>query len=194
MHSHDETQCARQGLTPELEEMREMAGDRGLAFVIIGLIGASLFSRLDSIRSRPPKREDAQFLSTVAGSSIGAITLGRLAEQRGGRAVRELGKKIAGDYRSFQDRLRSIAALNGFTVTAELDWHDRATYLYLSSLDGPTFDQEFTANLRARQKAHAAALRQEADHGVSLVIRQFAQETLWALPFEDAFADTPPQQ
>jgi len=150
-------------LIPESMMEPKVAGDRGLACVVISLIAISVVSRLDV---RPRTAIDARLVSKAAETTRGAMLFGSLARQRGGRVVRELGRRIAGDYQAFHTRLNGLAAVQGFAVPTLANTRDLAAYRYLPSLEG---------------QASFAELKEEADHGDSPEIRRHAPDNLTSI-------------
>ena len=88
---------------------QRMAGDRGLACVVIGLIALSILSRAD-LRPRPNEQIASKEAQTTQQA---AMTMGT-------HAARDLASRIVSDYRTYHDRLSGLAAVRESMPSAEL--------------------------------------------------------------------------
>ena len=86
-----------------------MAGDRGLAFVVIGIIGMSLlWSRVAPAAARENKTNSDSLVQSQFGSWSGATSVSRV------------GQEMKSDYRILRDRVKVFAAMNGTSVDTPL--------------------------------------------------------------------------
>jgi len=164
-----------------------MAGDRGLAFVFIGLISLSTLwigrnhraaseSKTASVTTaNPPTPGDARFLAKAVQQNLAQGLLGDLARQKGSQTIRHLATSISVPTDS---ELRRLASLQGIKIPGAIDSENLAAYDYLASLAGETFDRKYTAyELRVHQLV-AAELQREAALGRYPELKRFASENL----------------
>jgi len=108
-----------------------MAGDRGLAFVVIGLIGVSIFSL--NARQNPTHNSnptsDVRSLARAARNPLTATGTLKLAVERAG-AVRQL---VSQECRSIDSQLHNLVAPS-FDFAGDMSRRDRAVYDYLARL------------------------------------------------------------
>jgi len=78
-----------------------MAGDRGLALVVIGVIGISVLWRIGADRPRElaPARNES------------SVILGDQSGQGGDRALGDFTNRVTGDYRLFHQRLERLSGM-----------------------------------------------------------------------------------
>jgi len=160
-----------------------MAGDRGLAFVVVGLISLSTLwvanSRKLPIRweltASADQSQDTEFLESVIEQQSSAVLLGQLAMERAATtAIRQFAQTIIADSARLNAELKRIALFRGVTFPGELNAEDRASYEYLLSLSGAEFDQGYVHHALRRGNAALAQFQDEAAHGAHPEIQRFA--------------------
>src|SRR6266404_4038440 len=127
-----------------------MAGDRGLALVVVGLIA---FSGLwvANTRSSPTQpttaavtdsSRDADFLKVAMERQMAEVLMGQLAAQRAATsAMKRFAGQMVTDYARLNSELKRIAALKGIRFPVRLNSEDQASYEFLATLTGAEFDQ-----------------------------------------------------
>jgi len=164
-----------------------MAGDRGLALVVVGLIA---FSGLwvANTRSSPTQpttaavtdsARDADFLKVAMERQMAEVLMGQLAAQRAATsAMKRFAGQMVTDYARLNSELKRIAALKGIRFPVRLNSEDQASYEFLATLTGAEFDQTYADRTLLRRGAALAEFQDEAAHGAHPEIKRFAQQTL----------------
>jgi len=172
-----------------------MPGDRGLAFVIIGLIGATALWVGDSrIRAPHPARalapalgefaaqasftQDARFLEKAGEAGLAGAFMGELAERKGGERIRSLARDVSADFRWFNQELNRIASSRGLSMPVRLNAEKRAAFDRLAELNGAAFDTLWASRAIEMHDDAVDALASEAATGAYPEIKRFAQQSL----------------
>lgn len=167
---------------------KRVPGDRGLAFVIVGMIGATLLW-VDQTRARPvvspsstargeTAPNDVQFLQVAGETGLAGALMAELAQRKGGEPVRRVAREVSSDFRWFNQELGQIASGRGLRIPPELNAEKQAAYDTLAALDGAEFDRLWASRALEMHDAAAAALKLEASEGSDPEMKRFAQRNL----------------
>lgn len=126
---------------------------------------------------------DQDFVRQAAGANMAAIRFGQLALQRGGAPeVKTLAKQMVDSHTALSDQLRERARREGVTLPiAPMTPEQQALYANLSQLEGPAFDQAYLNSVRQIQQQTIASFQNEAVHGQSPSLADFANQMLPSL-------------
>jgi putative membrane protein len=160
-----------------------MAGDRGLSFVVVGLITLSALWVTITRGSYPSRAanaaKDAAFLQFAAERHRAEVLIAELAMKRATTsALKQLAARMVADYAQRLGELNRIAFHKGIRFPAGLNAADQASYDYLATLNASEFDQWYADHTLRRQNAALAEFQDEAAHGTQPEIKQFAKEML----------------
>jgi putative membrane protein len=152
------------------------------------VVAASACAKRSTVAPRPPEgvterqpggdrvaSTDAKFFREAYSDASAQLTLGRMAEQKGGTAeIRQLGRKLAGDSTRQLTDLRDIAAENHLALPTALEPRDADAVSHLSAVTGRAFDRDFLAHVRLREQAVLPELKREDEHGKNPDLREYA--------------------
>lgn len=166
-----------------------MPGDRGLAFVVIGVIATALLW-LHGARARETHAvaysasasavpRDAQYLRRAAQAGLAGAFLSELAERREGSSVQNLARLVSRDFIEFNADLLRIASGRGVEIPIDqLNRETRARYERLADLDGAEFDRLWASRALEMHGDAMSALESEASSGSYPEVKRFAEQSL----------------
>jgi putative membrane protein len=122
-------------------------------------------------------KSDTTFLTDAIQINLAEISVGDLAQQKGGSDdVRSFGKMLVDDHTASNTKATSLAQANGVTPPTEPNATDKKKHDELEKLSGAEFDREFS---KAMVKGHEEAIGKfEAASKGDDDVAKFAQETL----------------
>src|SRR5438874_1552853 len=155
-----------------------MAGDRGLAFIVVGFISIRALWFANARTAAPHQRsaprpsatathaavnaspaanpgKDSEFIHRTLQQQTAEILVGELAVERASATtLREAAERITADHSRLSAELKRIASLKGLSYSVEPSADDHAEYTYLAALTGAQFDEEYASHtLRAKNTA-----------------------------------------
>jgi putative membrane protein len=139
------------------------------------IIGAALV--LAGSITTAPAKTDTTFLTDAIQINLAEISVGDLAQQKGGSDdVKSFGKMLVDDHTASNAKATSLAQANGVTPPTEPSAADKKKHDELEKLSGAEFDREFA---EAMVKGHEEAIAKfEAASKGNDDVAKFAQETL----------------
>jgi putative membrane protein len=139
------------------------------------IIGAALI--LAGSITTAPAKTDTTFLTDAIQINLAEISVGDLAQQKGGSDdVKSFGKMLVDDHTASNAKATSLAQANGVTPPTEPSAADKKKHDDLEKLSGAEFDREFA---KAMVKGHEEAIAKfEAASKGNDDVAKFAQETL----------------
>jgi putative membrane protein len=139
------------------------------------IIGAALI--LAGSITTAPAKSDTTFLTEAIQINLAEISVGDLAQQKGGSDdVKSFGKMLVDDHTASNAKATSLAQANGVTPPTEPSAADKKKHDELEKLSGAEFDREFA---KAMVKGHEEAIAKfEAASKGNDDVAKFAQETL----------------
>jgi putative membrane protein len=139
------------------------------------IIGAALI--LAGSITTAPAKSDTTFLTDAIQINLAEISVGDLAQQKGGSDdVKSFGKMLVDDHTASNAKATSLAQANGVTPPTEPSAADKKKHDELEKLSGAEFDREFA---KAMVKGHEEAIAKfEAASKGNDDVAKFAQETL----------------
>ena len=142
------------------------------------IIGAALI--LAGSITTAPAKSDTTFLTDAIQINLAEISVGDLAQQKGGSDdVKSFGKMLVDDHTASNAKATSLAQANGVTPPTEPSAADKKKHDELEKLSGAEFDREFA---KAMVKGHEEAIAKfEAASKGNDDVAKFAQETLFQL-------------
>jgi putative membrane protein len=121
---------------------------------------------------------DADFLKTVIQTNLAEISVGQLAQQKGGTAeVRSFGEMLVKDHTAANDKAKELASAAGVTPPAEPSAEQKQLGDKLSNLSGKDFDKQF-ADAMVKGHGDAIALFQDKADDSTNDVTTFAKDTL----------------
>jgi putative membrane protein len=139
------------------------------------IIGAALI--LAGSITTAPAKSDTTFLTDAIQINLAEISVGDLAQQKGGSDdVKSFGKMLVDDHTASNAKATSLAQANGVTPPTEPSAADKKKHDELEKLSGAAFDREFA---KAMVKGHEEAIAKfEAASKGNDDVAKFAQQTL----------------
>jgi putative membrane protein len=139
------------------------------------IIGAALI--LAGSITTAPAKSDTTFLTDAIQINLAEISVGDLAQQKGGSDdVKSFGKMLVDDHTASNMKATSLAQANDVTPPTEPSAADKKKHDELEKLSGAEFDREFA---KAMVKGHEEAIAKfEAASKGDDDVAKFAQETL----------------
>ena len=120
----------------------------------LAAFGAALF--LVGLVCAVPAKADKSFLTDVIQGNLAEISVGQLAQEKGGSdGVRNFGQMLVKDHSDNNDKAKSLAQSEGVVVPND----PKALHEKLSKLSGDAFDKEFAAAMVEGHKCSSRSLR-----------------------------------
>jgi putative membrane protein len=141
----------------------------------LAAFGAALF--LIGLVCAVPAKADKSFLTDVIQGNLAEISVGQLAQEKGGSdGVRNFGQMLVKDHSDNNDKAKSLAQSEGVAVPNDPTPEAKALHEKLSKLSGDAFDKEFAA---AMVEGHKKVIEKfEAEAKGNDDVAKFAQQTL----------------
>jgi putative membrane protein len=139
-------------------------------------VGAVMFAQESANRLSNP---DSAFAMKAAQGGMAEVQLGQLATQNASNPdVKAFGQRMIDDHTKANERLKAIAGQKGFTLPANVDAKDQATYDRLSKLRGLEFDRAYASDMVKDHREDIAEFEKEANGGNDPDLKRFAADTL----------------
>jgi putative membrane protein len=87
--------------------------------------------------------EDVEFLTKALRTSLAEAEMGQLAQQRGGTAVKEFGRKLAADHTRSAQEIKALLGTQNVTPSTTPTVEAEAHTVALAKLSGAEFDAAF---------------------------------------------------
>jgi putative membrane protein len=130
-------------------------------------------------KTSPSMMSDSEFAKAAAEGGFAEVKFGELAKDRGSsQAVKDFGQRMVTDHSKADDNLKTAAAKDNLSLSAQLNAKDQAAYDRLSKLSGKVFDRAYARDMVRDHEADIAAFRHEANAGKDASIKSFASQTL----------------
>jgi len=132
---------------------------------------------------------DEQFLDKAFSISKSEVQLGQLAEHRGASPeVRDFGARVARDYQQALDTLPQAARDAGVMMPTSIQREESDFYTRLMRLYGKEFDEAYRDHVLQGNQRAIALFDNQADHGNSAALRQWAATELPVLKQHESIA------
>ncbi len=108
---------------------------------------------------------DTQFAGRAMEANLTEVQLAKLAIEKGGNDVKQIGQMMVQDHQELFDQLKPVASRIGVAAPATLSADDRALLASLKAKSGKQFDDAYIATVMDRHRADAVAFGNEARIG-----------------------------
>lgn len=135
-------------------------------------------SGMSSSTSAPLPMQDQKFANDAAEAGLAEVQQGQLAEQKGDKAVRAVGRRLVADHTKANSALQNAAQTLGLTLPTSPSPHQEAAYKKLQGLSGAAFDKAYLAGQRQAHEQAIALFSTEATNGQAPALKNFAAQTL----------------
>ncbi len=121
---------------------------------------------------------DRTFIRAAALAGIAEVNDGKLAEQMGDNAVKQIGSRMVTDHGKANDQLAALSQQLGDPAPTQTDAMHERMFKALKAKSGAAFN---TAYIQAELKGHEktiALFKKEISNGGNVQLKNFAQTTL----------------
>jgi putative membrane protein len=141
--------------------------------VLMLLAGASVAQARTA--KHPGSQQDGQFLRTVAIDDMTEAHMGQMARDNAAKdPVRDFGQTVADDEMKDYEQVTVLANKTGEHIPKGIDSRKSPAIRTLAEAKHNNFDHEFLRDEIASEQKIIATLQQEANHGTSPEIREWA--------------------
>jgi len=129
-----------------------------------------------------PMASDKKFVKDAAEANAIAVSLGKLAQQKGSsEAVKDFGKRMVETHTQADEELRQAAGKASIPVPSQTPRKVKKTEEKLAKLSGAEFDRSYAKIVMNEHKDDVKAFQREAESGKAPEVKEFAAKTLPAL-------------
>ncbi len=122
---------------------------------------------------------DQDFVKNAASGGMLEVALGRHAAQHAqDQKVRDFGQRMVGDHTRANERLKMIAKDLGIELPPQMEREHSEMVEKLMQLHGKEFDNAYIKHMVHDHQEDVSEFQNEADHGSSRPIADFAKKTL----------------
>jgi putative membrane protein len=122
---------------------------------------------------------DAQFVMTASAAGDTEIIASRLALQNAqSAAIKSFAQTMVRDHTAANDKLRTIAQKDGFTLAGAAMVDQKPDLVKLQSLHGKDFDKAYADMMRKDHQDAVTLFTTESSSGNNADLKQFATQTL----------------
>ncbi|MBE1161845.1 DUF4142 domain-containing protein [Dyella acidiphila] len=122
---------------------------------------------------------DAQFVVKASAAGDTEVIASRLAAANAQSAkVKTFAATMVRDHTAANDKLRTIAQKNGFTMAGAATVEQQPDLMKLQSLHGADFDKAYTAMMQKDHQDAVALFNNESSSGQNAALKTFAAQTL----------------
>jgi putative membrane protein len=124
-------------------------------------------------------RNDLPFLREAASANLMEVTLGRVAQSRGGDTrVKDFGGRMVTDHTNLQQQLTSFTSTYGVGFTPGLSSHQQQEVNRLQRLSGSEFDREYITMMVQNHQNDVFKFENESRDADSPRVRDLAMQSL----------------
>jgi putative membrane protein len=138
-----------------------------------------LASGVAQARTPDSTESSRAFVREVIQGDLAEIQVGKLAQEKGSKNIKEFGQRLASDHTANLKKARLLADSLGVAAPAAPTAKQKAMYDKLSSLSGHVFDRQFAKRMVQDHKKDIMAFQQESRR--SGPTADFAKQTLSTL-------------
>jgi putative membrane protein len=127
----------------------------------------------------PVSQTDEQFIRKAAVGGIAEVAMAKLATNKAASSqVKQFAERMIVDHGKANQKLETLAASRGVTVSTTLDAEHQKKLVELARESGPTFDMEYMKAQVAGHEKMQTLLEDEAKATKDTSLKTFAEETL----------------
>ncbi len=122
---------------------------------------------------------DATFYKHAAEGGLSEVELGKLAQEKSQNgSVQQFGAMMVKDHSAANEKLKSVAAMQGVSLPTSTSVGQMATKTKLEVLTGETFDKSYIKGMIKDHEEDIAEFKKEATSGRDPKAKAFATATL----------------
>jgi putative membrane protein len=160
-----------------------------LSFATAMAATGTLWAQSSPENATPAAESDAHFVTEASAGGATEIIASRLAATNAQSAkVKAFAATMVRDHTSANDKLRTIAQKDGFTLAGSTLVQQKPDLVQLQNLQGADFDKAYTAMMRKDHQDAVTLFTSESSSGTNADLKSFAAQTLPTLQHHLAMA------
>ena len=135
-------------------------------------VNANATAQTSPVTATPAKRNDTEFVKTVAMDGMAEVELGHLAMQKAkSQEVKAFAQRMVADHSKANAELKQLASNKNITLPAEPNAQQKADKDRLSKLTGAEFDRAYMSLMSSAHDKAVAAFESESSDGSEVDVK-----------------------
>jgi putative membrane protein len=149
------------------------------SFVIPLAAAIAVIASAAATSAQDASSQDKQFVAEATSGGMLEVRLGEYASfNAASDEVQKFGEQMVGDHSQANEKLKTIAHMNGIEMPRQLNTEDQKVLDMLEKLKGADFDKAYMAQMVEDHKKDVSAFEKEISAGSEIDVKGFAEKVL----------------